>query len=218
MPEWTEDTIERLRALWRDPKLSCATIGGRLGGFSKAAIAGKVHRLNLPPRASPISQIPAPPRKSEQPHRPKTVPTLDVPRDGWTQAADDLLTRLWPDISLREIGAQLGSTKDAVRSRGARIGLPMKGPDQPVALTAVDIARLRVASVRQPIKAPVPLAIYKESPRRQGDGCQWTDSVRHPWVFCGKPVCLHPRLGIPTAWCATHYRRVYQHRAEVVAA
>jgi GcrA cell cycle regulator len=50
--EWTDDTIVRLRALW-DEGHSTAEIGRRLG-FSKNAIVGKAHRLDLPARPSPI--------------------------------------------------------------------------------------------------------------------------------------------------------------------
>ena len=50
--EWTEETIERLRALWAEGH-STAEIGRRMG-ISKNAVVGKAHRLNLPARPSPI--------------------------------------------------------------------------------------------------------------------------------------------------------------------
>jgi GcrA cell cycle regulator len=50
--DWTEETIERLRALWAEG-LSTAEIGRRMG-ISKNAVVGKAHRLNLPARPSPI--------------------------------------------------------------------------------------------------------------------------------------------------------------------
>ena len=50
--EWTEETIERLRAFWAEG-LSTAEIGRRMG-ISKNAVVGKAHRLNLPARPSPI--------------------------------------------------------------------------------------------------------------------------------------------------------------------
>ncbi len=62
--EWTDETIARLRALW-DEGHSTAEIGRRLG-FSKNAVVGKAHRLDLPARPSPIR--PAPPGS-----RPRTV-------------------------------------------------------------------------------------------------------------------------------------------------
>jgi len=50
--EWNEETIARLRALWAEG-LSTAEIGRRMA-ISKNAVVGKAHRLNLPPRPSPI--------------------------------------------------------------------------------------------------------------------------------------------------------------------
>lgn len=69
--EWTNDVIERLRALWAEGH-STAEIGRRLG-VSKNAIVGKAHRLDLPARPSPIRRDPAlaetarvaPPRRVE---------------------------------------------------------------------------------------------------------------------------------------------------------
>jgi GcrA cell cycle regulator len=50
--EWSEEIIDRLRALWAEG-LSTAEIGRRMG-ISKNAVVGKAHRLNLPARPSPI--------------------------------------------------------------------------------------------------------------------------------------------------------------------
>ncbi|HWX47384.1 MAG TPA: GcrA family cell cycle regulator [Roseomonas sp.] len=50
--EWTAEAIETLRALWAEGH-STAEIGRRMG-VSKNAVVGKAHRLNLPPRPSPI--------------------------------------------------------------------------------------------------------------------------------------------------------------------
>ena len=50
--EWTEEAIGKLRALWAEG-LSTAEIGRRLN-ISKNTVVGKAHRLNLPPRPSPI--------------------------------------------------------------------------------------------------------------------------------------------------------------------
>ena len=78
--DWTDEVIERLRALWVEGH-STAEIGRRMG-VSKNAIVGKAHRLSLPPRPSPIrrnaaGQAP----KRTAPRRPvgPTLPSLDVP-------------------------------------------------------------------------------------------------------------------------------------------
>ena len=52
MTEWTDTMIGRLRELW-DEGHSAQQIGNHMG-VSKNSILGKVHRLDLPPRPSPI--------------------------------------------------------------------------------------------------------------------------------------------------------------------
>lgn len=48
--EWTDDMLETLRDMWPDPKNTCAVISAKIGCVSASAVAGKAHRLLLPPR------------------------------------------------------------------------------------------------------------------------------------------------------------------------
>ena len=54
--EWTPDRISTLIALWNEG-LSTSLIGERIG-VTKNAVVGKVHRLKLTKRGSPIKQKP----------------------------------------------------------------------------------------------------------------------------------------------------------------
>ena len=56
--EWTPTRISILIALWNEG-LTTSVIGQRLG-VTKNAVVGKVHRLGLPKRRSPIRQKPRP--------------------------------------------------------------------------------------------------------------------------------------------------------------
>ncbi|WP_394690859.1 GcrA family cell cycle regulator [Hoeflea sp.] len=47
---WTDERVEKLTKLWADG-LSASQIAAQLGGVSRNAVIGKVHRLNLPGRA-----------------------------------------------------------------------------------------------------------------------------------------------------------------------
>ncbi|WP_422372562.1 GcrA family cell cycle regulator [Hoeflea sp.] len=47
---WTDERVEKLKKLWADG-LSASQIAAQLGGVSRNAVIGKVHRLNLPGRA-----------------------------------------------------------------------------------------------------------------------------------------------------------------------
>ena len=55
---WTDDRVELLKKLWADG-LSASQIAGELGGITRNAVIGKVHRLGLSGRAkAPSSSVP----------------------------------------------------------------------------------------------------------------------------------------------------------------
>ncbi|TPW25959.1 GcrA family cell cycle regulator [Pararhizobium mangrovi] len=61
---WTEERIEKLKKLWADG-LSASQIATQLGGVSRNAVIGKVHRLSLPGRAkSSSATAPARPKRT----------------------------------------------------------------------------------------------------------------------------------------------------------
>ncbi len=63
---WTDERVELLKKLWSDG-LSASQIAGELGGITRNAVIGKVHRLGLSGRAkSPSSSVPRP-RKARSP-------------------------------------------------------------------------------------------------------------------------------------------------------
>src|SRR5438093_13246123 len=63
---WTDERVEKLKKLWADG-LSASQIAGELGGVTRNAVIGKVHRLNLSGRAKPAGS--AVPRA----HRPRVA-------------------------------------------------------------------------------------------------------------------------------------------------
>ncbi len=57
---WTDERVENLKKLWTDG-LSASQIAAELGGITRNAVIGKVHRLGLSGRAkSPASAAPRP--------------------------------------------------------------------------------------------------------------------------------------------------------------
>ena len=65
---WTEDRVATLKKLWLDG-LSASQIAKQLGGVTRNAVIGKVHRLGLSGRAAP-SQPARPAFKATRPARP----------------------------------------------------------------------------------------------------------------------------------------------------
>jgi GcrA cell cycle regulator len=71
---WTDERVERLKKLWADG-LSASQIAAELGGITRNAVIGKVHRLGLSARAkSPSSPAPRPRKPRSAAH------VLRVPR------------------------------------------------------------------------------------------------------------------------------------------
>ena len=63
---WTDERVEALKKLWTDG-LSASQIAAELGGITRNAVIGKVHRLGLSGRAkSPSSAAPRP--RKARPH------------------------------------------------------------------------------------------------------------------------------------------------------
>jgi GcrA cell cycle regulator len=53
---WTEERVELLKKLWQDG-LSASQIAAELGGVTRNAVIGKVHRLGLSGRGQPTTSI-----------------------------------------------------------------------------------------------------------------------------------------------------------------
>jgi GcrA cell cycle regulator len=65
---WTDERVEMLKKLWADG-LSASQIAGELGGITRNAVIGKVHRLGLSGRAkSPSSSAPRPRKARSHSH------------------------------------------------------------------------------------------------------------------------------------------------------
>jgi GcrA cell cycle regulator len=64
---WTDERVELLKKLWQDG-LSASQTAKQLGGVTRSAVIGKVHRLGLSGRATPsrpartVFKAPRPPR------------------------------------------------------------------------------------------------------------------------------------------------------------
>jgi GcrA cell cycle regulator len=66
---WTDERVELLRKLWSDG-LSASQIAAQLGGVSRNAVIGKVHRLKLSSRGRATA---APVRQKKAVHAPTAV-------------------------------------------------------------------------------------------------------------------------------------------------
>src|SRR5690606_1268145 len=78
---WTDERVEKLKRLWAEG-LSASQIAAQLGGVSRNAVIGKVHRLNLPGRAKSggSSGAPRATAKRATPSRSASYPARPVTR------------------------------------------------------------------------------------------------------------------------------------------
>src|SRR5262245_51840909 len=63
---WTDERVEQLKRLWSEG-LSASQIAAELGGITRNAVIGKVHRLGLSGRAKAPSSAAPRPRKTRPP-------------------------------------------------------------------------------------------------------------------------------------------------------
>ena len=54
--EWNDERIEALTKMWREG-LSASQVARQLGGVSRSAVIGKVHRLGIAGRDAPAGPI-----------------------------------------------------------------------------------------------------------------------------------------------------------------
>jgi GcrA cell cycle regulator len=95
---WTDERVERLKKLWAEG-LSASQIAAQLGGVSRNAVIGKVHRLELPGRAKSGGTVatgrPAAKRAAAAAPRPQNFQARVAPRPvtrtlGATALQDDI--------------------------------------------------------------------------------------------------------------------------------
>jgi GcrA cell cycle regulator len=68
---WTDERVELLKKLWAEG-LSASQIAGRLGGVTRNAVIGKVHRLGLSGRATSSRSSSPRPRRTHVPRANRT--------------------------------------------------------------------------------------------------------------------------------------------------
>ncbi|MCK7610933.1 GcrA family cell cycle regulator [Roseibium sediminicola] len=89
---WTNERVELLKKLWGEG-LSASQIAGELGGVTRNAVIGKVHRLGLSGRAKTSSS-------SAKPRRPRTAaPASAAPKKPSQQPQSIGATALKADIA-----------------------------------------------------------------------------------------------------------------------
>jgi len=107
---WTDDRVDLLKKLWSEG-LSASQIAGRLGGITRNAVIGKVHRLGLSGRATTSRMNSSRPRtRAVAPRRPQA-------KQNFRQLGNPAFRNLYqgevePFVPAEEIDIPLAERKD----------------------------------------------------------------------------------------------------------
>lgn len=106
---WTEERVELLKKLWADG-LSASQIAGRLGGITRNAVIGKVHRLGLAGRAT-TSRMRAPRlRHRMTQHAPVRPAAAPAPRVQFRTAGNTALKPVFAPVEQKTVALALVPT------------------------------------------------------------------------------------------------------------
>lgn len=207
---WTDEKDARLRALWNEG-VTGSQIAERMG-MTKNAVIGRVHRLKLQPRVSPLSTITRP----------------------WTDEEDARLAQLYGGIlNLDQIGQKLDRSPASIRYRATHLGLvskkgsaehrarlsgarklsPPPGPRATRASAAPPSAPGTRVSGVSPACASPGVAPETLQQRRVflGRQCKMVLSGDdEPLRFCDQPVIASARgQNCASPYCLAHYAAAY---------
>jgi len=126
---WTDDRIELLKKLWSDG-LSASQIAAELGGITRNAVIGKVHRLGLSGRAKSPSSTGPRPRKARPPsHMFRTIRATSV-RGNTALALPAYEMEVEPEPELVENIIPIGQRCSILELTDAKCHWPIGDPGQ----------------------------------------------------------------------------------------
>ncbi len=183
MMSWTDERVELLKKLWGEGQ-SASQIAKELGGVTRNAVIGKVHRLGLSNRSSGGSKSDAKPKAEAKPKAtPRTKATKSKPSEPKPEPKTEPAVSVKPSTSLRKAIIPAGQ--------------PL--PPQP---SANEISPEALAKVNEVEKTAKKLSLMELTERT----CKWPvgDPATPDFWFCGLPV----KSGKP--YCEAHVGVAFQ--------
>ncbi|WP_435141930.1 GcrA family cell cycle regulator [Pseudopelagicola sp. nBUS_19] len=180
---WTDERVELLKKLWGEGQ-SASQIAKELGGVTRNAVIGKVHRLGLSNRSSGGSKSDAKPKAEAKPKAtPRTKATKSKPSEPKPEPKTEPAVSVKPSTSLRKAIIPAGQ--------------PL--PPQP---SANEISPEALAKVNEVEKTAKKLSLMELTERT----CKWPvgDPATPDFWFCGLPV----KSGKP--YCEAHVGVAFQ--------
>lgn len=205
---WTDERVETLKRMWAEGQ-SASQIAKELGGVTRNAVIGKVHRLGLSNRTEsdePAAVAPAPEAPPPRPEPRRAEPAAEPPR----AAA--------PASTSRPVPEQPAAAPPAPEPAPAPAAEPAPAPQPPVFSprrpivpagqplppqpSANEISPEALASVREVEKTSLKLSLMELTERT----CKWPigDPATEKFWFCGLPS----QAGKP--YCEAHVGVAFQ--------
>ncbi|WP_425043469.1 GcrA family cell cycle regulator [Primorskyibacter sp. S87] len=180
---WTDERVELLKKMWGEGQ-SASQIAKELGGVTRNAVIGKVHRLGLSNRASGGGST-----KSEPKEKPAAAPKAEAKAKPKTEPARP--------TAQAAPAAEAKPTPIPARKQIIPAGQPL--PPQP---SANEISPEALAKVNEVEKKAKKLNLMELTERT----CKWPvgDPATEDFWFCGLPV----QQGKP--YCEAHVGVAFQ--------
>lgn len=199
---WTDERVETLKRMWGEGQ-SASAIAKELGGVTRNAVIGKVHRLGLSNRSEEAEAAPAPAepvveKKVERKPAPARAEPVQAPEPAASPAvAATAATATRPEQPAAEAPASQPSFTPALRRPIVPAGQPL--PPQP---SANEISPETLASAREVEKKARRLTLMELTERT----CKWPigDPATDKFWFCGLPS----QPGKP--YCEAHVSVAFQ--------
>jgi GcrA cell cycle regulator len=200
---WTEERVELLKQYWADG-MSATQIAKQLGGVTRNAVIGKVHRLGLSKRTpgeTPAEEQPAPAATAESAEAPAAQAPSDAAPDPEPEPAPE------PAATAAANGAEAAPNGAAAEEAPAPPARPAEAerrdPSQPrppgPPTQAEEEARVSLAEIEKMARKLDLLELTERT-------CKWPigDPAEEGFHFCGLPTAL----GKP--YCEHHIEIAFQ--------
>lgn len=203
---WTDERVETLKKMWTEGQ-SASQIAKELGGVTRNAVIGKVHRLGLSNRAgaapAPAAPVAPKPAAKEKAPAPAAKPAkAEAPRPAANPAPQPAAAPRAPakpvaPVEEEEIVDENGIPMSAARRAIIPAGQPL--PPQP---SANEISPEALAKVNEIEKVAKRLTLMELTEKT----CKWPvgDPATPNFWFCGLPV----QQGKP--YCEAHVGVAFQ--------
>lgn len=193
---WTDERVELLKKLWSEG-LSASQIAAQLGGVSRNAVIGKVHRLKLSGRGKTTT---AAPRSKKPAAAPVAAPRSTSSAGTGSSMGSSMGSGISSSMSSGSSSASHASPRATMmRSSG---GAALQA--------AVQVDTVAAPIIRNNENVVVPISRHLTLLQLTERTCKWPvgDPLHDDFHFCGH------ESGESTPYCAYHSKLAFQPTAE----